>query len=268
MARNQGRVGAAGGPAGIRKFLAGLPAHGLTRLLDAGDVACEGDLLEDAQERLGLRLAELMEQGARPVVLGGGHEIAWGSFQGLARWLRARGDAGPVLVLNLDAHFDLRTGRPGSLGHAVRPQIARDCEARGQSLQYACLGVSRLANTPALYARAAEIGAFWVEDRDTARNATWRARLADVDALAGSCAAHVCLTMGPGRALPAARSLPGVSWRRRPTAWRAGGGRGDRAASQRAGAQAAPGRHGGIQPRLRRSTAVAPARRPPGWPGS
>ncbi len=77
VARNQGRVGAAGGPAGIRKFLAGLPAHGLARLLDAGDVVCKGDRLEEAQERLGLRVAELLGQGARPVVLGGGHEIAW-----------------------------------------------------------------------------------------------------------------------------------------------------------------------------------------------
>ena len=42
VARNQGRIGAAAGPAGIRKYMAGLPAHGLTRLLDAGDVACEG----------------------------------------------------------------------------------------------------------------------------------------------------------------------------------------------------------------------------------
>jgi formiminoglutamase len=70
VARNQGRVGAAEGPAGIRKFMAGLPAHGLTRLLDAGDVVCQGDQLEAAQEQLGLRVAELLEQGARPLVLG------------------------------------------------------------------------------------------------------------------------------------------------------------------------------------------------------
>ncbi|MBO9331068.1 formimidoylglutamase [Achromobacter xylosoxidans] len=206
VARNQGRVGAAGGPAGIRKFLAGLPAHGLARLLDAGDVVCKGDRLEEAQERLGLRVAELLGQGARPVVLGGGHEIAWGSFQGLARWLQARADAGPVLVLNLDAHFDLRTGRPGSSGTPF-DQILRDCEARGQSLQYACLGVSRLANTPALYARAAETGAFWVEDREM-QERHLGARLADVDGLLRG-AAHVYLTIDLD-VLPAA-VMPGVS---------------------------------------------------------
>ena len=206
VARNQGRVGAAAGPAGIRKFMAGLPAHGLARLLDAGDVACQGDALEDAQERLGLRLAELLEQGARPVVLGGGHEIAWGSFQGLRRWLDARGDAGEVLVLNLDAHFDLRTGRPGSSGTPF-DQIARDCEARGRRLQYACLGVSRLANTPALYARAAEVGAVWVEDREM-QERHLADRLADVDALLAG-ARHVYLTIDLD-VLPAA-VMPGVS---------------------------------------------------------
>ncbi|CAB3927062.1 formimidoylglutamase [Achromobacter deleyi] len=206
VARNQGRIGAAAGPAGIRKFMAGLPAHGLTRLLDAGDVVCDGDQLEDAQERLGLAVADLLQQGARPVVLGGGHEIAWGSFQGLARWLAGRDDAGPVLVLNLDAHFDLRTGRPGSSGTPF-DQIAHYCEAQGLAFQYACLGVSRLANTPALYARAAEVGAIWVEDRDM-QERHLEARLANVDALLAR-ARHVYLTIDLD-VLPAA-VMPGVS---------------------------------------------------------
>lgn len=206
VARNQGRVGAAAGPAGIRKFLAGLPAHGLTRLLDAGDVACEGDALEAAQDALGQRVAALLGQGARPLVLGGGHEIAWGSFQGLARWLESRGDDGAVLVLNLDAHFDLRTGRPGSSGTPF-DQIASYCQERGRKLQYACLGVSRLANTPALFARADEVGAVWVEDRDMGERHLPE-RLAQLDSLLAA-ASHVYLTIDLD-VLPAA-VMPGVS---------------------------------------------------------
>ena len=163
--RNQGPRGR-GGPAGIRKFLAGLPAHGLTRLLDAGDVACEGDALEAAQDALGQRVAALLGQGARPLVLGGGHEIAWGSFQGLARWLESRGDDGAVLVLNLDAHFDLRTGRPGSSGTPF-DQIATYCQERGRKLQYACLGVSRLATRR----RCSRAPTKWA--RSGSRTATW-----------------------------------------------------------------------------------------------
>lgn len=173
-------------------MMAGLPAHNLRRLVDAGDVVCEDDQLEAAQDALAGRVAALLQAGAHPVVLGGGHEIAWGSFQGLRRWLDARGDREPVLVLNLDAHFDLRTGRPGSSGTPF-DQIAEYCAARGHALQYACLGVSPLGNTPALYARAAEVGAVWVEDRHM-QEAHLGERLAQLDTLLAA-AGHVYLTI-------------------------------------------------------------------------
>jgi len=100
----------------------------------------------------------------------------------------------------------LRTGRPGSSGTPF-DQIAADCQARGQALQYACLGVSRLSNTPALYARAAEVGAVWREDREM-QERHLADRLADVDALLAD-AAHVYLTVDLD-VLPAA-VMPGVS---------------------------------------------------------
>jgi len=206
VARNQGRTGAALAPAAIRKALAGLPAHGLARLWDAGDIGCEDGALEAAQDRLAAEVARLLAAGARPVVLGGGHEIAWGSFMGLRRWLDARSDGAPVLVLNLDAHFDLRTGRPGNSGTPF-DQIAEYCAAHGHPLRYACYGVSTLSNTPALFARAAEIGAAFVEDRLLQERHLGQ-RLADLDALLAQ-AAHVYLTVDLD-VLPAA-SAPGVS---------------------------------------------------------
>lgn len=212
--RNQGRPGAARGPHEIRRSLANLPAHGLRALFDAGDVECTDDRLEEAQEVLGRKLHALLDAGAFPLVLGGGHEIAWGSWQGLRAHLDARGDAGRVLVLNLDAHFDLRTSRPGSSGTPF-DQIAGDCAARGRRFEYLCLGVSRLSNTPALFERAAELGASWVEDTalqerhlDT-RLAELQARLDQVD--------HVYLTIDldvlqgaamPAVSAPAAYGLP------------------------------------------------------------
>lgn len=212
--RNQGRPGAAGGPFAIRRMMAGLPAHGMSVLHDAGDVLCEDGDLEDAQGRYAYEVARLLDTGARVLALGGGHEIAWGSFMGLRRWLDLRNDTGPVLVLNLDAHFDLRTGRPASSGTPF-DQIAIHCAERGLPLQYACLGVSRLANTAALYARAEEIGAFWTEDVDM-RDSDLDARLADVDRLLAD-AAHVYLTVDldvlpasvmPGVSAPAAYGVP------------------------------------------------------------
>jgi len=204
--RNQGRPGAAGGPNAIRRMLAGLAAHGLDVLHDAGDVACADGDLEAAQARYAQTVTQQLSYGARVLALGGGHEIAWGSFLGLRHWLDARHDQAPVLVLNLDAHFDLRTSRPASSGTPF-DQIAGHCNAHNLPWQYACLGVARTSNTVALFERAQALGVFWVEDV-AMRESNLDARLAEMDRLIAE-AAHVYLTIDLD-VLPAA-DMPGVS---------------------------------------------------------
>jgi len=198
----------------IRAMMAGLPAHGMDVLYDAGDVYCDDGDLEAAQDRYAGEVARLLETGSRVLALGGGHEIAWGSFMGLRRWLDVRSDTAPVLVLNLDAHFDLRTGRPASSGTPF-DQIAVYCAKRGLPWQYACLGVSRVSNTAALYARAQEVRAFWLEDVDMGEGKL-EASLCEVDRLLDA-AAHVYLTVDldvlpapvmPGVSAPAAYGVP------------------------------------------------------------
>jgi len=164
--RNKGRVGAALAPRVIRQRMAGLPAHHFQEIWDCGDVTCVGDELETAQEALGRKVAGLLSQNVHPVVLGGGHEVAWGTYLGLKGWLdRHDTDSHKrkLLILNLDAHFDLRGSRPANSGTPF-DQIAQDCQAEGRPLQYACWGVSRLSNTPALYARAHELDTDIKED--------------------------------------------------------------------------------------------------------
>lgn len=163
--RNQGRPGAARGPAVLRRMLAGLPVHGQTPLYDAGDIVCTGDALESAQAALGQAVHGVLERGGFPLVLGGGHEVAWGTWQGLCQHLDARQDRGAVLILNLDAHFDLRTARPGSSGTPF-DQIATACREEGREFRYACLGVSRLGNTASLFAQAQALGVRYIEDVD------------------------------------------------------------------------------------------------------
>lgn len=90
VARNHGRTGAQAGPAAIRKMLANLPARAGRVVVDAGDVTCQGDALETAQDALSGVLHDLLDRGAFPIALGGGHEIAWASFGGLARHLAAK----------------------------------------------------------------------------------------------------------------------------------------------------------------------------------
>ncbi len=182
--RNKGRVGAARGPEMIRRMMAGLPAHHHVALWDCGDVTCTDGDLEFAQFALGDQVAQLMGQGVVPVVLGGGHEVAWGTFLGLRQWLAAHDGANKkrsLLILNLDAHFDLRTSRPASSGTPF-DQIARDCAQAGRALHYACWGVSALGNTPALFARAAQLNTDVIED-DQLQERHLEAALARLDTL-------------------------------------------------------------------------------------
>jgi formiminoglutamase len=208
--RNLGRPGAAAGPGALRKALAPLAAHRLDAVDDLGDVACVGDALEPAQAEFGELAARVLAAGSLAVGLGGGHEIAWASWLGLCGSLDARGDDGAVAVVNFDAHFDLRgDARPGS-GTPFR-QILEDAAARGRRVEYHCLGVSRFANTAALFARAQDLGVGHVLDEDL-RADRFEALREDLEALLGRVG-HVYLTVcldafpasvAPGVSAPAA----------------------------------------------------------------
>lgn len=157
VARNHGRVGAAEGPLAIRRALRNMPIHECIQLADGGDVRCAGDELESAQQALATTVAQHLDAGRFPLVLGGGHEMAWGSFKGLATHLAMTEGAPRVGIVNFDAHFDLRRDTRATSGTPFL-QIAQDCAARGWVFRYACLGVSRYANTEALFVRARELG--------------------------------------------------------------------------------------------------------------
>ncbi len=216
--RNQGRPGAAGGPLAMRKLLASVAWHRAGPAWDAGDVVCADGDLEAAQARLGAAVAALLAAGHLPLVMGGGHEVAFGSWQGLAAHFAAKAPAGrpPRLgIVNFDAHFDLRD--PSHIHSSGTPfaQIAADCAARGWQFRYACLGVSRAANTRALFQRAAELGVLVREDRELTAE-TLPATGAALDAFVAGCDA-IQLTIDldvlpaaemPGVSAPAARGVP------------------------------------------------------------
>ncbi|WP_087753760.1 formimidoylglutamase [Paraburkholderia caledonica] len=171
--RNQGRIGAAHAPKELRRVLAGLPAKAaIAALADAGDVVCDDGDLEAAQAELAHVVSEVLASGGRPLVFGGGHEVAWGTYSGLR--LHQQREAGnqatllisrELLIINFDAHFDLRQKRPGNSGTPF-DQIALDCEERGVSFNYVCFGISDLGNTASLFAHAERLGVRYVLDVD------------------------------------------------------------------------------------------------------
>lgn len=176
--RNQGRPGAAKGPRALRQALGNLAWHGGAPLWDAGDVACVGEELEAAQERLTTTVRALVEAGHRPIVLGGGHETAWGSFLGLAT---ARPDR-RIGIINLDAHFDLRRSTEPSSGTPFA-QIADYSERARVPFDYLCVGIAEPANTLALFHRARQLGVrFWLDEQVSEASLPEIAR--EIDALA------------------------------------------------------------------------------------
>ncbi len=214
VARNQGRSGAAAGPQAIRHAAASLAWPAGLCLTDHGDLPVEGDGLEAAQQAFGRRVAQALDYG--PVLaLGGGHETAWASGQGLLQWLKNH----PGLrlgILNFDAHLDLRQPQGGQ-GSSGTPfyQLLQACQRQNQPVQYACLGLNRWANTALLHQRARDRGVWMVEDRHiregrlNALRQRLRRWLATVDVLHLSIDLDVLPTWeAPGVSAPAAHGVP------------------------------------------------------------
>lgn len=146
--RNLGRTGARNAPDQIRKICSGIAIHfdpeqvGIT---DAGNVLCPGQNLEAAQRLLAEKVYRLLQQGYFPIVLGGGHETAFGHFQGI------RGHVGPdkkIGIINLDAHFDLRRYDQGPHSGSPFRQIA---EQIGSDFHYLPIGIRPESNIKSMF---------------------------------------------------------------------------------------------------------------------
>lgn len=117
--RNHGRPGAKDAPDEIRKALYKLTPFPLTKwktpsaekrisdlhIFDFGNVKI-GTLLEQTHERLEAVLSELLTHNIFPIVLGGGHDIAYPIFSTISRSIKNCG------VINIDAHLDVRKPDP------------------------------------------------------------------------------------------------------------------------------------------------------------
>lgn len=157
--RNQGRKGAKAGPDHLRKALVNSAIHCKvpTEIYDAGNVTCDDKNLENAQELLARCVKTLIKAGSTPILIGGGHEIAWGHFQGISEAL----PKADISIVNIDAHLDLRPkieGKKGSSGTSFM-QIAETHRDEGLHFDYTCLGLQRNANSEALLAMAEKLQA-------------------------------------------------------------------------------------------------------------
>ena len=141
--RNGGRVGAAGGPDAIRACLFRLtPGDASTgqdvRELPPLDLGNLHPLLtlEESQAALGSIIGTILEAGAVPIVMGGGHELAFGHYLGYC----AAGKQ--PSIINLDAHLDVRPTIDGMGTSGTSFRQAMDHPTLPlQPGRYACLGI-------------------------------------------------------------------------------------------------------------------------------
>ncbi len=207
--RNGGRVGAAEAPREIRRWLYRLvpwdceTQSDLASLapLDLGNVRVDGTL-EETQAALGEVVGAVVRSGAVPIVLGGGHETAYGHYLGYVA-------AGlPVGVINVDAHLDVRPLLDGK-GHSGSPfrQMMEHPTHPLPGECYVCLGAQPhgVARLHLAYAQRRGAVVRWASDYQASAGLGFRHACERLATRRG----HVCLSVDAD--VVGVREVPGVS---------------------------------------------------------
>ncbi len=168
--RNGGRIGASEGPAAIRHFLYRLTPffyessldHPDLHLADLGDLNVEGLTLEEIHWRQERVVRAALEQGWLPIVLGGGHDIAFPNGAALGQHYDAIG------IVNLDAHLDVRPLIDGQRAHSGSP-FRQLLDHPDVFIPPGCLvefGIQWFANAHSHweFLREEEMSIFWLQD--------------------------------------------------------------------------------------------------------
>lgn len=114
--RNNGRTGAAAAPDAIRKQFYKLTTFNVRRrIFDLGDIAVDGTL-EEIHDRHTSVVQQLMRDGKRVIVLGGGNDITYPDGVAMAEVF----GAGNWIGVNVDAHLDVRIAEQRNSGTPYR----------------------------------------------------------------------------------------------------------------------------------------------------
>lgn len=156
--RNGGRTGTKDGPADLRRACSNLPVHFDEDLIfiDMGDITCKKEAMEDAQTALATLVTMALNKGYQPLIIGGGHEVAYAHYTGINNHISP---ADTIGIINFDAHFDLREPVAGVTNSGTGfLQIANDCKSAEKPFSYLPIGIQQNSNTKQLYNTAAALG--------------------------------------------------------------------------------------------------------------
>jgi formiminoglutamase len=166
--RNHGRIGAAHGPRAIRNMLAPLANHleENIKIIDLGNLHCFLEEMETTQQLLGNQVFNLLKRGYIPLLMGGGHDIAYGHYLGLKNFLDNQGENKSLGIINLDAHFDLRNSENGTNSGTPFFEIAQDLKNNHKKFNYLCLGIQKTSNSKLLFNTANDFEVDYVLSED------------------------------------------------------------------------------------------------------
>ncbi len=192
--RNKGRIGAKKAPEKIREKLSSLSYT--SPIFDIGSVEGTDDL-EASQQTLGEAVSKLLSHDNFPVILGGGHETAYGHYLGV----RDAYKDNRIAVLNIDAHFDLRNEEKSS-GTMFYEMLSED-----DNVDYFVIGIQPFSNTKSLYENAEKFNVkYWTLDelRNDSYLSAIKTALEDYDYVFMTlCMDSIQQSYAPGTSAPA-----------------------------------------------------------------
>lgn len=165
--RNGGRIGAKEGPDAIRSalykrtpFVIGKDKSlsGLS-LYDFGNIKT-GKTLEETHERLAETVHLLVQANIIPIVLGGGHDIAYPNFLGFSKGKKNVG------VINIDTHLDYRKPNPKRNSGTSFRQMLDHPHSPLNAMNFVEVGAQSFANAHEHYSELIERGATIFSLRD------------------------------------------------------------------------------------------------------
>lgn len=114
--RNRGRAGAAEAPDAVREqFYKLTPFNIRKKVFDLGDVRIGGSLEEIHDVHCSI-VSQILQDGKRLIVLGGGNDISYPDGKAMADVF----GAGMWLAINVDSHLDVRADQPRNSGTPYR----------------------------------------------------------------------------------------------------------------------------------------------------
>lgn len=154
VVRNLGRKGAEGGSNAIRKAIQSFPQLKGLKVYDYRNL--EKKNVEEAQKEYSEKIADVLKSGIFPIGLGGGHDIAYGSYLGVRK---ANPDK-KIGIINFDAHLDMRPYDKGrTSGTSFKEIMDND-----KDTQYAIVGFQKMGNTERLIKTAESFNVLILEE--------------------------------------------------------------------------------------------------------